>query len=587
MSQFEGRDQGARQPSDLQAEPVDPRAYLRPVVRWKWVILAIAILAAGVTYALTSHEQKTYTATSLVEVQTADPAAPSINPPTTQQLQDVATLFTDRAITNTVYSDLRLPIGSAGSVVVSPSSTSDFVDVTASSHSAALAASLANTYVSVFLASQAHAAALADQAAAAAATATLNALPNTTANQSQRQELIATIAADNVAARNPSPGATAPDPASVPKFPSSPEPKKDALFAGIIGLLLGIGLAFILDLADRRLVRVSSVESIYGRSVLAVLPHVANPAPRDHGTFLTPPEFIEVMRSLRVNLRLAVTSTPLKSILVTSALPSEGKSTVVRDLAFAYADAGERVLVIDGDLRRPSLATVFGVTPALGLVHVLRGEASPAEAAVTVFRTNPGSSNGSAGKPLTAGDPRVHGSISLLAHGEQVDSPAALLSSSAMTELVATASAQYDVVILDTSPILTVSDAVPLLDQVSAVLFVARLGMTTREAAGRLTELGQRASSMNLVGVVVNDMRGGSDHEGYGYYSQFGYTYAHPEAAPAELAAKVYEPLLQNGARQANGLAEPGTEVPMPRATSDPYDPTSAYDPASPYDPAV
>ncbi|MGA3363303.1 MAG: Wzz/FepE/Etk N-terminal domain-containing protein, partial [Solirubrobacteraceae bacterium] len=372
MSQGEDLPRAAPQQADPQPEPLDLGAYLRPIRRWKWVILVIAVLAAGGTYVLTSHEQKTYVAEALVEVQNADPTQAASGPPTSEQLQDVATLFTDRAITTAVYNDLHLPIGAAGSVVVSPSSTSDFVGVRASSHSAVLAARLANTYVSVFLASQAHAVAAYDVAGAAAASASLKATPNTAANQAQRQALIATIAADDAAAGNPSPGATVPDPALVPAFPSSPQPKKDAIFAGLIGLLLGIGLAFILDLADRRLVRVSSVQSIYGRSVVAVLPHVANAAPRDHGSFLTPPEFVEVMRSLRVNLRLSSGGQPLKSVIVTSALPSEGKSTCVRDLAFAYADAGERVLVIDCDLRRPSLAGVCAVKPEVGLVQILR-----------------------------------------------------------------------------------------------------------------------------------------------------------------------------------------------------------------------
>jgi Mrp family chromosome partitioning ATPase len=590
MSQAEDRFLGAPQRADPQPEPLDLGAYLRPIRRWKWVIIAIAIVAAGATYALTSREQKTYKAEALVEVQNSNPTVPASGPPSAQQLQDVATLFTDRAITATVYNDLRLPIGAAGSVVVSPSSTSDFVAVTASSHSALLAARLANTYVSVFLASQAQAAAAADLAGAAAAKATLKALPNTPANLAQRQALIAAIVADNAAARNPSPGATEPDPALAPRFPSSPAPKKDALFAGIIGLLLGIGLAFILDLADRRLVRVSSVQSIYGRSVVAVLPHVANAAPRDHGSFLTPPEFVEVMRSLRVNLRLTSGGQPLKSVIVTSALPSEGKSTVVRDLAFAYADAGDRVLVIDCDLRRPSLSSVFAVRPELGLVQILRSEVSPAEAAVTVFRTSPSSSNGSTGQPLLVGDPRAAGSISLISHGERVESPAALLSSKAMSELLATASAYYDMVILDTSPILTVSDAVPLLDQVAAVLFVARLGMTTREAAERLTELGLRVPNMNLAGVVVNDMRDSYVDEGYGYYSQYGYTYAHSEAGAVERVAKVAEPerVASNGAGPADTLPGPN-DAPSPAApsTSIASSPASPYDSASPYDPAA
>lgn len=557
MSRFEGPDSAPVVHGDQPNETLDLRAYLRPIWRWKWLVVAIALVAAGATYALTSHEQKVYTTAALVYVTNANPTGPPSGTPTQQQLSDIATLFTSRAITDTVYHDLGLPIGAAGSVVVSAEATSSFVAVTATSHSPTLAADLANTYSSVFLASQAHSAAAAAEAAAASARAVLAATPaNGATNLVQRQTLIAQIAADDAAARNPSPGATVEDPAAVPTLPSSPKPKRDALFAGLIGLLLGIALAFILDLADRRLTRVSSVQSIYGRSVLAVLPHVTNIRSGKNGTVTTPPEFVEVMRSLRVNLRLAAGGRPLRSVIVTSALPSEGKSTVVRDLAFAYADAGERVLLIDCDLRRPSLAGMFGVKPRAGLVHVLRREATPQEAAVGVLRIAEASRNGSDAPSMAAGDPRVHGSIDVITHGERIENPAALLSSKAMTNLLASATAQYDIAILDTSPILTVSDAVPLLDQVSAVLFVARLGMTTREAAERLTELAHRVPDMNLAGVVVNDMRTSYVDEGYSSYSRYGYTYAHPE-----VELRGYEPLIS--------------------------DDTPLYDPASPPDPAA
>jgi Mrp family chromosome partitioning ATPase len=308
------------------------------------------------------------------------------------------------------------------------------------------------------------------------------------------------------------------------------------------------------------------------------------------GHATTPPQFVEVMRSLRVNLRLAGGGQAPKSVIVTSALPSEGKSTVVRDLAFAFADAGERVLVIDCDLRRPSLAKVFCVRPETGLVNILRRDVMPAEAVMTVFRTTqPASSNGSAGQPLAPGDPRANGSISIIAHGERIESPAALLSSKAMSDLLESAALMYDIVILDTSPILTVSDAVPLLDKVSSVLFVARLGMTTREAAERLTDLGRRVPGMNLVGVVVNDMRDSYVDEGYGYYSTYGYSYTQAEADRAATAAHVYAAPISNGNGHVAELEHPPAPVSEPkrvggergRGKRAPHDPASPYDPTA------
>jgi len=605
VNHVEPRSPAASPQADSQTEPLDLGAYLRPIRRWKWVIIAIALLAAAGTYVLTSREQKTYTATTAVYVTNADPATSitatqPAGPPSAQALSDVATLFTGQAITDTVYHQLGLPIGSAGVVVVSPETTSSFVDVSASGHSPALAARLANTYASVFIASQAASVKAAASRDAAAASATLQGIPVAgVANQAERAALQTQIATYQTLERNPSPGAQVNEAAITPKLPSSPQPKRDALFAALIGLLLGIGLAFILDLADRRLVRVSSVQSIYGRSVVAVLPHVADAAPRNNGPLLTPPEFVEVMRSLRVNLRLAASDRDLDSVIVTSALPSEGKSTIVRDLAFAYADAGERVLLIDCDLRRPSLARAFGVRPEIGLAQVLRGEVSPVAAAVNVFRINPSSSNGMAGQALASGDPRAPGSIDLISSGERVESPSALLSSKAMTALLETAATVYDIVILDTSPILTVSDAVPLLDQVSAVLFVARLGTTTREAAERLTELGLRVPNMNLAGVVVNDMRDSYADEGYSYYSQYGYTYGHAEASTTALAAKAYatsapvdppapdERPSTNGAGSSHPVSS-SHEQAWPFDPATPYDPSvSPRDPAARYDPAA
>jgi Mrp family chromosome partitioning ATPase/capsular polysaccharide biosynthesis protein len=581
------------QRADPQPETLDLRAYIRPIWRWKWVVIAMAILAAGATYALTSREQKVYQSSIQLYVTNPNPAAAlkgeSGNAISAADLQDMATLFTARPITVSVYNKLHRPFGSAGSVVVSASQTSDFLTITAASHSGVLAAQLATAYVSVFLAAQTQSVVSAAQADASASTSALKAIPPiSAANQAERAALVAQIAAYDADARNPSPGATVTQPAYVSTVPVSPKPTRDAIFAAVIGLLLGIGLAFFLDLADRRLLRVSTVESLYGRTVVAVLPHVSSPSPKVNGAASTPPEFVEVMRSLRVNMRLAAGGQPLKSVIVTSALPSEGKSTCVRDLAFAYADAGERVLVIDCDLRRPSLAGVFFIKPEAGLVQVLRREVTPADAAVTVFRNTAASSNGSGPRALAAGDPRANGSITVITHGERVESPAALLSSTAMSELLKTASAIYDIVILDTSPILTVSDAVPLLDQVAAVLFVARLGMTTREAAERLTDLGRRVPNMNLVGVVVNDMRDSYVDEGYSYYSQYGYSYAHPDEAAVAVGADAYAPTPGVDALpDEHAFAhESGSSNGKHASSSEPAS-KSKYDPASPYDPAV
>ncbi|MGD0386968.1 MAG: Wzz/FepE/Etk N-terminal domain-containing protein, partial [Solirubrobacteraceae bacterium] len=517
-----------------------------------WIVVAITFLAAAATYAITVNQAKVYTATTRVLVNNASPTTSvstgQIAPVTPQSMQIIAGLLTGQADTASVYKTLGGALGSAGTVRATVEPGTSFIDVTASSRSAALAASLANDYVSAFLSFQTSAVVSAADRDLASDRATLTALPRTPANLAQRDALLATIARLNTTAGSPLPGTEVVDAAVPPTSAASPKPLRDAGIAAAIGLVAALLLVLVLTLTDRRLMRVSAVERLYGRPVIAVLPHLREAGSRTDDPLLTPPEFVEVMRSLRVNLRLAVGDRTLRTVLVTSALPAEGKSTVVRDLAFAHADAGERVLVIDCDLRRPSAGHLFGVAPEVGLAQVLRREVSPAEAALTVYRTSMSPAGTASRKALAGGDPRAHGSIDLMAHGERLDSPAALLASSAMTALLAIATAQYDVVILDTAPILTITDAVPLLDQVSAVLFVARLGVTTRDVAERLTVLGERVPDMNLVGVVVNDMRGDYVDEGYNTYSEYGYAYSQSKPLPGEHSPGAYGPLAHNDA---------------------------------------
>ena len=109
---------------------------------------------------------------------------------------------------------------------------------------------------------------------------------------------------------------------------------------------------------DRRLRRVSAVESSYRRAVLAVLPHVSKSSRMVDGHAVVPPEFVETLRSLRVNLRLLRDGTPPRTIVVTSAMPGEGKSTVAAHLALTCVESGERVLLVDADLRRPTISTL-------------------------------------------------------------------------------------------------------------------------------------------------------------------------------------------------------------------------------------
>jgi Mrp family chromosome partitioning ATPase/capsular polysaccharide biosynthesis protein len=530
-----------------QPETLDLRSYFRPIWRRKWIILAIVVVATGATYFISSRQHNSYAASTKVYVEVANPtvnvatgsgSSGSIGlegvPLTPTTIADVAQLITAQGVTNVVARRLGISASSAEqSVTATPDATSDFVTVAATSGSQQLAARLANSYVSAFLQQRAQgvaAQAVGDERAARAALSVLPVNSNNTNDVSQRQDLLQAIQTYRQIALNPSPGARQVDPAAVPNLPSSPKPTRDAIFGGVVGLVLAVIIAFCLDLLDRRLVSVATVESMFGSPVLAVLPHVGDPTPLLDGRPIVPPQFLEALRSLTVMVRLEGNAGAPHALMVTSTLPREGKSTVTRDLALVYAEAGQRVLVIDGDLRRPSMEALFRIEAEHGLAHVVRGEASLADAVVTAIgapkaeaSTNghgKASSNGSRGLVLS-------GSVDVLSHGETSENPLALLSSEHMMALIADASETYDIVVMDTPPVLAVADTVPLMEVFDKVLLVARLGQTTRHAAHRFRELVDRLSDVNFVGVIANDRReqlddGYGSYYGYGYYSYRG-----------------------------------------------------------------
>ena len=235
-------------------------------------------------------------------------------------------------------------------------------------------------------------------------------------------------------------------------------------------------------------------------------------------------------------------------ILVTSAVPGEGKSTVVRYLAEAFSEWGKTVAVIDADLRRPSLSELYGVGDGFGLTDLVGAESmngAVAHALVAVTRPRIGGTgvdieggekatptveDGDDTEPagsvatmtVARGAAALPGSelatIRMLPAGTAPPNPAALLAAMRTRELIQEISDAHDVVIIDTPPVLAVSDAIGLVPIADAVILVARIGKTNRDEAKRLIETLQRIPDARLMGVVANDeVAVAADH--YGYYA--------------------------------------------------------------------
>jgi Mrp family chromosome partitioning ATPase len=315
--------------------------------------------------------------------------------------------------------------------------------------------------------------------------------------------------------------------------PFAPRPKRDAAFAFAIALGLGLALTLALERFDRRITKLEEVDDAYGVPLLAVIPHTATPVNLQEGAAAVPLALREPFRSLRTNLQLAGLEKPIRLVAVASAIAGEGKSTVVTNLALTYREFGLRVVIVEADLRRPSLGASWGINSLPGLTGVLAGACELDEALVEVEVDAPdvelvGRLRGEAEPPeprtpaATAAGPAK---LALLPSGPTPPNPQAVLGADSMFQVLDELAERFDVVLIDTPPLLAVSDAIPLLSHCDGVILVTRVGVTERPAAARAVAAARLDPVVRLLGVVANDVArqpGSSYSYGYGYGYGYG-----------------------------------------------------------------
>ncbi|WP_310529129.1 polysaccharide biosynthesis tyrosine autokinase [Nocardioides sp.] len=307
--------------------------------------------------------------------------------------------------------------------------------------------------------------------------------------------------------------ATIVDDAQETTDPVSPQPLRNLALAGILGLLLGLGLAVARELLDTTVTASEDIAAVTAAPILGNIfsDDSARLAPMEVLQKATP--WAEAFRVLRTNMQYVEVDEDQKVIVITSSLPEEGKSTVAVNLAVTLSLANERVALIECDLRRPLIAGRLGLDGAVGTTSVLIGKISLEEAL---------QSYGDSG-------------LRVLACGPIPPNPSELLQSHAMQRLLADLRSEFDVVILDAPPLLPVTDAALLATQADGAVVVTRHGTTTRD---QLTHAIERLDSVDakVLGVIMNmapHRKVGSSY-GYGY----GYGYGHEEVGSTKRAAR-------------------------------------------------
>ena len=310
------------------------------------------------------------------------------------------------------------------------------------------------------------------------------------------------------------------DRALVPKAAISPMVGLNVIGGALGGLLLGFGLAFLLHQMDRRIQDVPDVERL-GLTILGIFPRVSGSS-SDSSSGYSPrrkrepvaevenPDQIvhthpmsmaaESCRTVRTNLMFMAAESPNRTIVVTSPNPKDGKTTVATNIAIALAQSGERVLLIDADLRRPRIHKAFGIENHAGLTTALVGERTLAQVTRDVGIDK----------------------LSIMTSGPLPPNPAELLHTQQFSRLLEEAASQYDRVIFDSPPLRAVTDAAILAQQCGGVLLVVRARATTRDAV--LAAIRSLADvRAHILGGVLNDVEASRGHSGLGgsYYHYY------------------------------------------------------------------
>ena len=460
--------------------------------RWPIVVLAFVVCLAG-SAALSESQTKQYSATARMIVNVPDVVnvnqAVQANQLTSELMQTYAKMVDDNITTGRVANRInhRIPGGLIkGKISASALPQTFLIDVRAGDADPAFAATLTNQ--------------------------TAEALKSVIDQLGKSSGIEATILSS----------------ASVPTKPVSPQPTRDITVGGFLGLALGAVVALSMDALDRTIREGEVAADVFGAPVLCSIPKQRGLA-SDPLVALKPggSPTGEAYRALRTAIRFRESSQNLKSVLVTSAAAGDGKSTIAANLAIAMSLDGAKTILIDADLRRTRLNSIFDLPEGKGLTDILLGKATLNEALV----------------PWSRG-------LSILQVGTYTLNPSEALGSQAMVKVLEEAQRVADIVIVDAPPALPVADPAVLAALVDGTVLVCRWRKTSLHAASATRSMLDNVGA-DVIGVVLNAEGGGRNSNYYRHYSTRPQHRRDTPQPGAKAAAQ--SPTAANGAANGSG----------------------------------
>lgn len=512
------------------------RQYIALLRRWVWLLLLATLLAGVAAYIASKQITPTYQATTTVLVNEADSSQNNeyqLNITRDRLPRTYAEMMKNTPVLETVSENVEgsLSVEKLNkAVTVQPVRDTQLIEITVEDTDPVRAANIANTLVDVFANRnetlqtsrfttykenlETRIAQVEQQIEDARSQ--LSTLENATENEGERErlqtsleqyrqvytDLLQTLEQVRFTEVQSTSNIVQVEPATPPDNPIRPRTLTNTLLAAVVGCMLAVGGVFLYEYLDDTLKDPAVLTEVLDLPVLGLIAShtVDNGQPIAANQPRSP--ITEAFRSLRTNIQYASIDRDVRTMIITSAEPAAGKSTVISNLAIVLAHSGERTVLIEGDLRRPKLHRLMDISNRVGLSELFVQDDLATE---------------------TVTQKTKFANLDVIPAGEKPPNPSELLGSARMKSILQQLQDRYDRIIIDAPPLMAVTDAAVLSAHVDGVLLVAKPGQTTLPALQQtVTQL--RRVGAKFMGVVLNDVNLGDSRYGY-YYDGYYYSY--------------------------------------------------------------